>query len=1043
MEFPRSNLRVLWSFFLFHAILLSSINPCSPSVFTMKNETDRLALLAFKDGISKDPLGILSSWNDSLHFCEWKGITCSRRHHQRVTILNLTDHSLEGHVSPHIGNLSFLRRIDLSNNKFQGQIPQEIDRLFRLQHLNLSVNSLQGEIPSNLSHCSELLIISIARNQLFGELPPELGSLSKLIFLSVSTNDLRGSIPSSLGNISSLTTLDLTYNNFDGQIPNQLGQLAGIIYFAIGPNQLSGTIPPSIYNLSSIQEFSVVSNQLHGSIPPNLGLLFPHLRKILLGANQFTGTLPISLSNASSLEVVAFSSNSFSGQVPLNLRSLSHLYLINIEENQLGSRDGDDLSFLTSLTNCTRLTAISAATNNLEGELPSSIANLSTQLKILFLDENKIFGTIPQGIENLINLYVLGVGENSMKGTLPDAIGKLNKLQGLSLRRNKFSGQIPPSIGNITRLSFLQLDGNDFHGSIPSSFGNWGFMQQFLISENKLNGTILKQVCAAQINLSRNSFTGSLLLEVDNLENIREMDISENKLSGEIPNTLGKCQSMELLYMHGNLFQGTIPESLKNLKGIKGFDLSRNNFSGQIPKYFEEFHFLQYLNLSFNNFEGEVPKGGIFKNASAISVVGNSKLCGGIPELQLPGCPKQASKKRGKPLATRVKVTVITVVSSSILLSCIIAALYWRRNSPKKASSPSSTQNQWLQVSYADLLQATDRFSSANLIGVGSFGSVYKGVLECIETLVAVKVLNLQQQGAFKSFAAECEALRNIRHRNLVKILTVCSSIDFNDNDFKALVIEYMPNGSLEKWLHPNVDEQPQLRSLNLTQRLNIAIDVASAFDYLHNHSKIPIVHRDLKPSNVLLDDDMVAHVGDFGLTRFLSEAAEGFSQNQTTTSGIKGSIGYIPPEYGMGGKASTHGDVYSYGILLLEMITGKRPTDDMFKDNQSLHHIAESAFPEQVMEIIDPRLLLEDAEAIQDNENHNNLRNRMHDCLVSLVSIGVSCSAESPKERMKMRDVVMEMHAIRDLYLEVGIHRQRQNRPLLLGEGSSYLSNY
>ncbi|XP_058089368.1 probable LRR receptor-like serine/threonine-protein kinase At3g47570 [Magnolia sinica] len=177
-----------------------------------------------------------------------------------------------------------------------------------------------------------------------------------------------------------------------------------------------------------------------------------------------------------------------------------------------------------------------------------------------------------------------------------------------NLRRNKFSGKIPSSIGNITRLSILLLDGNDFHGSIPSSFGNWGFLEQLFIPQNKFNGTILKQVGAVKINMSGNSFTGSLLLEVDNLENIREMDASENKLSGEIPDTLGKCQSMELLYIHGNLFQGTIPESLKNLKGIKELDFLRNNLSGQIPKYFEEFHFLLYLNLLFNNFAGEVPK---------------------------------------------------------------------------------------------------------------------------------------------------------------------------------------------------------------------------------------------------------------------------------------------------------------------------------------------------------------------------------------------------------------------------------------------------
>ncbi|XP_058089366.1 LRR receptor-like serine/threonine-protein kinase EFR [Magnolia sinica] len=560
------NLRVFWSFILFHAVLLSSINSCSPSVFTLKNNTDQVALLAFKYGISEDPYRVLSSWNDSLHFCQWKGVTCSRRHHQRVTSLNLRDHSLLGHLSPHIGNLSFLRRIDLSNNKFQGQIPQEIDHLFRLQHLNLSVNSLQGEIPSNLSHCSELITIHIRQNQLVGELPADLGSLSKLIVLSVSKNDLRGSIPPSLGNLSSLTTLDLTYNNFEGQIPNQLGQLAGIIFFGLGVNQLSGTIPPSIYNLSSIQVFSVAVNRLHGRIPPNLGLAFPRLRWISLGGNQFTGPIPISLSNASSLENFDIVNNSFSGPVPENLGSLSSLYRFNIAINQLGSREGDDLSFLTSLTNCTRLQLLGAAINNLYGELPSSIANLSTQLNVLFLGGNKIFGIIPKGIENLISLYALDLSMNSLKGILPDAIGKLDKLQDLRMFRNKLSGPIPPLIGNITRLSFLYLDGNDFHGNIPSSFGNWGFMEQLFISENKLNGTIPKQISAAQMDLSRNSFTGSFLLEADNLENIREMNISENKLSGKIPGSLGKCQSLEFLYMNGNLFQGTIPESLRNLK---------------------------------------------------------------------------------------------------------------------------------------------------------------------------------------------------------------------------------------------------------------------------------------------------------------------------------------------------------------------------------------------------------------------------------------------------------------------------------------------
>uniref|UniRef100_A0A6I9QLK8 Probable LRR receptor-like serine/threonine-protein kinase At3g47570 n=2 Tax=Elaeis guineensis var. tenera TaxID=51953 RepID=A0A6I9QLK8_ELAGV len=164
------------------------------------------------------------------------------------------------------------------------------------------------------------------------------------------------------------------------------------------------------------------------------------------------------------------------------------------------------------------------------------------------------------------------------------------------------------------------------------------------------------------------------------------------------------------------------------------------------------------------------------------------------------------------------------------------------------------------------------------------------------ERIVAVKVLNLQRYGACRSFMAECKALRNIRHRNLVKIFTSCSSVDHHGNDFKALVFEFMPNGSLEEWLHPNAREDHQSRSLSLIQRLNIAIDIASALEYLHHLGPTPIVHCDLKPSNVLLDNDLTARVGDFGLARFLVQTRGESSQSSSSTVGIKGTIGYVPP---------------------------------------------------------------------------------------------------------------------------------------------------
>jgi serine/threonine protein kinase len=201
-------------------------------------------------------------------------------------------------------------------------------------------------------------------------------------------------------------------------------------------------------------------------------------------------------------------------------------------------------------------------------------------------------------------------------------------------------------------------------------------------------------------------------------------------------------------------------------------------------------------------------------------------------------------------------------------------------------------------ISYSELVKATDGFSTSNLLGSGSFGSVYKGELDQpgeSASLVAVKVLKLQTPMALKSFTAECEALRNMRHRNLVKIITVCSSIDTRGNDFKAIVYDFMPNGSLEGWLHPDKDDQPEQRHLDLLGRVTILLDVACALDYLHWQGPAPIVHCDVKSSNVLLGVDMVAHVGDFGLARIFDEGSTSLQQS-TSSMGLRGTIGYAAP---------------------------------------------------------------------------------------------------------------------------------------------------
>ena len=537
--------------------------------------------------------------------------------------------------------------------------------------------------------------------------------------------------------------------------------------------------------------------------------------------------------------------------------------------------------------------------NQYRGVFPSSISNLSTQLTQLYLGANEISGTIPASLENLVNLIALGLGYNHFTGSIPTTFGKFQKMQELVLSGNRLSGEIPIFIGNLTSLFKLHLNHNKFKGTIPPSIVNCQNLQLLDISQNNLNGSIAQQLFGpsslpiVRLNLSHNSFTGKLPLEVDSLKNINELDVSNNNLFGEIPTSIGNCLMLELLYLQGNSFEGPLPSSLASLNGLQHLDISQNNLSRPIPKGLEKLPLLEILNLSFNNFEGEVPTEGIFKNTSAVSLFGNTKLCGGKPKLQLPKCPMKVTKTRNL-VGFKLAIVIISIVLFLFLLSSFLV-LYWMKKSKHKSLYVASTMDLLPNVSYKELYQATSGFSPINLTGSGSFGSVYKGTLDQKERLVAVKVLNLQHKGALKSFMAKCNALQNIQHQNLVKILTCCSSIDYSGNQFKALVFEFMKNGSLDVWLHPELDDENQSRNLNLLQRLNIAIDVAFAIDYLHNHSVQPIIHCDLKPSNVLLDNDMVAHVSDFGLARLLSITTNSPGK-QTSTTGIKGSIGYAAP---------------------------------------------------------------------------------------------------------------------------------------------------
>nr|XP_023905482.1 probable LRR receptor-like serine/threonine-protein kinase At3g47570 [Quercus suber] len=598
---------------------------------------------------------------------------------------------------------------------------------------------------------------------------------------------------------------------------------------------------------------------------------------------------------------------------------------------------------------------------------------------------------------------------HNLRGTIPPYIGNLTFLRAINLQNNSFYGEIPKEVGQLFRLRELNLTNNTLGGEIPTNLSNCSELRQIRVAKNKL--------------------IGKIPMELGSLTKLVSLGVATNNFIGGIPSFLGNLSLLVFFSANYNDLEGNIPESVGRLKSLSSFAVGANKLNGMVPSSLYNISSIRFLSFTLNQLSGTLPKnvGHTLPNLQRFSIAGN-KFFGSIPSS----------------LCNASKLQILALGGNSFVGSV--------PKRSKKKPSIVSKMDLLPTISYKMLHQATNGFSLNNLIGSSSFGVVYKGVLEQDERLVAVKVLNLQNKGGSKSFMAECNVLRNVRHRNLIKILTCCSSINYNGDDFKALVFEFMTNGSLEMWLHPMTDSDNESKKLSILQRLIIAIDVAFALNYLHNHCEQKIIHCDLKPSNILLDNDMIAHVSDFGISRLLTTSNDS-SQKYTSTIGLKGSIGYAAPEYGMGGEASTEGDVYSYGVLVLEMFTRRRPTDDMFKDGLNLHNYVKMSLPKRLIEVVDPMLLPREVEgtgvataammATKEDDSDNEIEAEeanntedfrhidvdMQKCLLSILNIGILCSLESPKERMNMEEVIKELQLIKSTFVGLGIHRGRPSR--------------
>ncbi|KAK7325317.1 hypothetical protein VNO77_29477 [Canavalia gladiata] len=925
--------------------------------------TDKASLLEFKKTIISDPHSSLGNWEEGVHVCNFTGVECDKFQH-RVIRLILYDKPLVGLLSPVLSNLTGLHVLEIVHSHLFGIIPPQFSSLRSLHRIILEGNNLHGSIPDSFSQLSKLYILVIKENNITGSLPPSLFS-----------------------NCTQLDVLDFSSNFLTGQIPQEIGNCQGLWSMSLYNNQFTGKLPVSLSNLS-LQNLDVEYNYLTGELPSKLVRNWPYLLYLHLSYNNME-----SHDNNTNLEpfFTALRNNSV------------------LEELELAGMDLGGSFSNTFATQLITLKTLLLQENHIFGSIPSSLANLS-RLFILNLTSNLLNGTISSEICRLPNLEQLFLSHNLFKTSIPESLGSCLNLGLLDLSHNQFSGRIPESLGNLVRLNSLFLNNNLLSGPIPPALGRCSNLYKLDLSYNRLTGSIPLELTGLReirifINVSHNHLEGPLPIELSKLEKVQEMDLSSNYLTGTIFPQIAGCIAVSMINFSNNFLQGKIPESLGDLKNLQSFDVSSNQLSGMIPATLGNIETFTFVNLSYNNLEGKIPSGGVFNSVSNLSFLGNPRLCGTIKGISL-------CSKRRRWLKTRLSLIIfILVIFMSTLLSimCVIGCKRLkvimsspRTGARKKAARPELLGN-FPRITYKELSDATEGFDNGRLVGSGSYGQVYRGVLTD-GTPMAVKVLYLQSGNFTKSFNRECQVLKRIRHRNLIRIITACSL-----PDFKALVLPYMVNGSLESRLYPSCGSS----DLSIIQRVNICSDIAEGMAYLHHHSPVRVIHCDLKPSNVLLNDDMTALVSDFGIARLIMSAGgpnAGAIDNMgnSTANLLCGSIGYIAPEYGFGSNTSTKGDVYSFGIIVLEMVTRRRPTDDMFVGGFSLHKWVKTHYHGRVEKVVDPVLVTDSRDQSQE------VKKMWEIAIAELIELGILCTQESPLTRPTMLDAADDLDRLK-----------------------------
>ncbi|XP_008788529.2 probable LRR receptor-like serine/threonine-protein kinase IRK [Phoenix dactylifera] len=931
---------------------------------------DVLGLIVLKADL-EDPTSKLASWNeDDDDPCGWVGVTCSPRTN-RVTELNLDGFSLSGKIGRGLLQLQSLRKLSLSKNNFSGSLNPNLSQLESLSSVDLSENNLSGSIPDEFfRQCRSLSSISLANNAFSGEIPPSVGSCSTLAELNLSSNRLSGRLPSGLWSLYGLRSLDLSGNSLSGDIPMGISRLYNLRAISLRGNRLSGGLPDDIGGCLLLKSLDLSENLLTGKLPETMRKL-SLCSYLSLGSNSFSGEVLTWVGEMKGLETLNLSSNGFSGQVPDSIGNLQLVKRLDFSQN------------------------------NFTGSLPQSIGICKSLLEVDF-SQNSLTGDLPTWIFEL-GLQSISMSGNKMSGSIQIPVTTDQTLKTLDLSSNGFSGGIPVDIGNIHGLQFLNLSWNSLSGSMPASLGELKSLQVLDLSGNRLNGSIPPEIGEAV--------------------SLNELNLHKNSLTGGIPTQIGNCSSLASLILSQNNLTGPVPSTFSNITNLQTIDLSHNRLTGTLPKQLSNLPHLLSFNISHNLFSGDLPAGNFFNTIPRSSISDNPGLCGSVvnrscravlpkPIVLNPNSssPNPSSNSAFSPGSLRHKKIILSIstliaIGAAALIALGVFTITVLNLRVRAAAASQSAAALAFSDDYCSRSPGTEADSGKLVmfsgndpdfsagahailnkdceLGRGGFGAVYKTILRDGRPVAIKKLTVSSLVKSQEDFEREVKKLGKVRHPNLVALEGY-----YWTPSLQLLIHEFVSGGNL----YGNLHESSASNSLSWQERFDIILGIARGLAHLH---RLNIIHYNLKSSNILIDGSGEAKVGDYGLANLLPKL-----DRYVLSSKIQSALGYMAPEFACRTvKITEKCDVYGFGVLVLEILTGRRPVEYMEDDVVVLCDVVRGALEEgRVEECVDGRLggkfPVEEA--------------------VPVLKLGLICTSQVPSNRPDMAEAVNILRLIR-----------------------------